>query len=441
MRKVKSSLESPEFADVFSTVWGSPTLAQDPKPAMNRRILRVDPFSGAAGDMFLGALCDLGISLDELQDGLAQLHLPGWKLKFEAVLRAGVSAKKARVLLDVLGGAEEGQHGGEHHLEDGIVRSPAEILDIVDRAPLPGPAKDLAHRAFVHLAEAEARVHGTSVDSVHFHEVGATDALIDICGTALGIHLLEIDAVYCAPVAVGQGRFHCAHGELPLPGPATLSLLEGFPLAPSGIQRELVTPTGAAILKALRPSFRPAPTHRHLRSGHGAGSDDRPERPNVLRLSLGEIQDPAGPCEVEEIAFEVDDMTPEALGAFRRRLPAEGVLDLSFFPCTMKKGRPGVAVRLLVEAGTADRLATEVFRHSSTFGLRISRPRRVILDREMIAVETPYGSCSVKIGIQGGETVAIHPEADEVERLAQEAGVDFAEVARAVVEAAARARG
>lgn len=457
--------------------------------------LLVDPFSGAAGDMFLGALLDLGADLEAVRAGLRTLGVGGFRLDAERVTRAGLAATKARVRLDLLGGGEEGlrghaahahrhghgheaghAHGQEHGHEHGHAqgqehahdhphagghghdeehrhdhghgpapaphedhgRHPGEILDLIDRSGLPPAVKALASRAFRLLAEAEAGVHGTTVDQVHFHEVGALDAIVDICGTALALHLLGVERVFSTAVATGSGTIRCAHGTLPIPGPATLRLIEGMPVRAAGVEAELLTPTGAALLRALDPVFAPPGEHRPLRAGYGAGSDDRPGLPNVLRLTLAEALPGPGvapvPAAVAEIRFEVDDMTPEALGHLRSRLPADLVLDLSIAPCQMKKDRPGQRVTILAPESAVATLEPLIFRHTTTFGFRIARVERRVLDREVRTVLTPLGPCRVKVGFHAGEIVQWHPEPDDVAALALASGRSFADVARLVRE-------
>ncbi len=433
------------------------------------KILLIDPFSGAAGDMFLGALIGLGVPVEKLREGLRTLPVGGWRLESEVVSRAGLAAIKARVGLDVLGGGEEsrghdhahghdhvhdhphgasGAHGHEHHDHHdhgdgpGHGMGPIEILSVIARSGLPEPVKVLASRAVRLLGEAEAAVHGTTIDQVHFHEVGAIDAVVDICGTALGLHLLGVEAVWSRPVATGHGMIACAHGRLPVPGPATLELLRGLPVREGGVEAELLTPTGAALLRALGPRFDEPPPARILASGSGAGSDDRPDLPNVLRLVLAETLDaPRSATAVVEMTFEVDDMTGEALGRFRERLPDGAVLDLSITPCQMKKDRPGHRVTLLVAPDRQDEVVEAVFAHTTTFGLRLARKERRILDRQEVTMATPLGSCRVKIGRLGGRVLRIHAESDDVADLARLHGLAFDFVERMVHEAARRTLG
>ncbi|MSR75019.1 MAG: LarC family nickel insertion protein [Planctomycetes bacterium] len=276
---------------------------------MGARILIIDPASGAAGDMFLGAFADLGVDFDALGRALATLPAGGFQLRKERVLRGGVSATKVHVHLDVLGGGEEGPGGavlhgvGAHQHEGhaphwhagpqgghGEVRHLAEILKIIHASALPSEVKSLAIHAFRLLGEAEARAHNCSIDAVHFHEVGATDAIVDICGTALLFLELGVTRVFSLPVATGSGVVACAHGTVPVPAPATQHLLGDFPLRQTLVARELLTPTGAALLRALNPSF-VVPRHRVVAEGYGAGSLDLPLQANVLKLTVAELPD------------------------------------------------------------------------------------------------------------------------------------------------------
>ena len=280
---------------------------------MRRRILIIDPACGAAGDMFLGALTDLGADFEALCRMLATLPAGGFHMQREKVLRGGVPATKVHVHLDALGGGEEGpngeviradaqHHGGAHfhgahgrhqhhghHGNDGPVRGLAEIRSIIHASALPPAAKSLALHAFQLLGEAEALAHNVPVEDVHFHEVGATDAIVDICGTALLVTELGVAAVYSRPVATGSGRVRCAHGDIAVPAPATRHLLGDFPTRPAPVERELLTPTGAALLRALNPTLI-IPAHRVVAEGFGAGTMDFATCANVLRLQIAEIE-------------------------------------------------------------------------------------------------------------------------------------------------------
>lgn len=406
------------------------------------RLLVVDPFSGAAGDMFLGALLDMGVDREALVQGLASLPAAGWRLSAERVRRAGLAAVKARVLLEALGGGEErrGHQGRAGHGAHG--RRPAELRDAVGRSGLPEDARLRALRAIDLLAQAEARVHGVGVEEVHFHEVGATDALVDICGTCLGVSLLGVERVHCRTVATGRGLLRAVHGTLPVPGPATLELLKGLPCEETDVEAELVTPTGAALLRALEADPAPAPAGRVLAAGYGAGSDDRSGRPNVLRLVLLESGGEAGAAEhVCEVRCEVDDMTPESLGRMRSALAGSAVLDLSISAVQMKKDRPGQRLTVICPEDALEEVVEVLFRHSTTFGLRILRPERRVLERETVSVETPLGPCRVKIGRLRGALVRRHPEAEDVASLAAAHGRSFEEVAAIVLAAAASGAG
>lgn len=255
---------------------------------MTRRILIIDPASGAAGDMFLGALVDLGADFGALQAALAALPVGGFEVRRESVVRAGVRATKIRVALDALQGGEEqpGFHAHEH--EHGHGRHLGEILDLILRSSMPERAKALSIKAFGMLGEAEAKAHDCPLEAVHFHEVGATDAIVDICGTALLVSALDVPEVYCRPVSVGAGTVRCSHGVVPVPAPATRHLIGGFPLREPAAQRELLTPTGAALLRALEPRY-DIPPARMIAEGLGAGTLDFVTHPNVLRIQLCEL--------------------------------------------------------------------------------------------------------------------------------------------------------
>ncbi len=313
------------------------------------------------------------------------------------------------------------------------------MSDLYERSGFPARAKALAKAAIGALGEAESRAHGTTIDQVHFHEVGALDALVDIGAFALAITYLDIERIHCRPLALGRGMFQCAHGSLPVPGPAVLNLVTGYPTRPCSVDAELVTPTGAACLRALSPEFGEPPTHTILASGVGAGDDDRPAMPNVLRVWLGETcsGSPGTPESVVTLRCDVDDMTGEELGALRERARNWPILDLTILPLQMKKDRPGHRLECVVAPPRAAEVADLLLRHTSSFGVRWFAEERRVLRREFRTVQLPEGPCRVKLGWLGSECVKAHAESDDVRGLSTRSPRSFREIAE---DAARRAR-
>lgn len=336
--------------------------------------------TGLSGDMIMGALVDAGAPLNELLPLLQALPLTGWEIQAEPVLKGSLQACRMRVLCP----AEEQP------------RYLPEIQAIIRRAAFPKRAEALALTAFQHLAEAEGKIHGCPIGELHFHEVGAMDAILDICLCALAFDALEIQEAYCAPLPLSHGFTECAHGIIPLPAPAVMALLEGAKLAPSNLPGELITPTGAALLKTFlaEEGFSP-PAFTLLKTGLGAGSKDLPI-PNILRLSLGLAQEEALEDEVEVLTAALDDCNPEFLGDLWQRAAEKGALDLYYAPAFMKKGRPGWEITLLAPPGRGEEFAQLLFTHTTTIGLRIRREKRLILPREIIHIPTIYGEIALK---------------------------------------------
>ncbi len=408
------------------------------------RILLLDPFSGIAGDMFLGALIDLGLSLETLQEGLGGLGVP-FRLRAEKVLRGALSATKLHVLVRSATGDgwEEEKHAALHpegsaeqdhgHAHHGHGRSAAEIQELIAASPLSEGVKRRAAKIFAVLAEAEGRVHGVPATDIHFHEVGAVDSIVDICGAALAVELMGLHRILACPVSVGRGLHAMEHGTMPLPAPATAEILKGMPVRFTAIDQELCTPTGAAILSVMVDEFVTAQfSGRVVGVGYGAGSHPRGNPPNVLRATLlGEPGEDAG-VEVGEIVFDVDDMTGEALGAMRGRLEEAGALDVVIQPVQMKKNRPGWRVEVLVRPADLSDLTELVLVETSTLGVRSAVRRRQVLARRIETVETPLGPVRVKVASSGGKVVKRKPEYEDCLRLAETHGLPFEEVRRII---------
>jgi hypothetical protein len=394
------------------------------------RIAYFDCPSGAAGDMILGALVDAGVPFDALEEGLAKLHLPGWSLERREVMKGAFRATKVDVHVhdhDHAGGGADhvhDHHHGHHHHPD---RHLHDILALLDASDLPDPVKRNAKRIFTRLGEAEARVHGTTVDHVHFHDVGAVDAIVDVTGACLGLHLLGIEQVHCSPLPIGGGFVAGAHGRMPIPGPATAELLKGFPMIDTGVRRELVTPTGAAILTTLSTAGGAMPRMTLGAVGYGAGTADL-ETPNLIRLFVGETTGFGGQETVMQLETTVDDMSPQLWEAVMERLFATGALDVHLTPVMMKKGRPGTVLTALCIPDRVHDLSRVLFEESPTIGVRWTPYQRALLDREMVTLPTTHGPIPFKVSRLEGRVVTVTPEFDEVRRIAAAKGLPVREV-------------
>ena len=386
------------------------------------RIAYFDCFAGASGDMILGALLDAGLEPEVWQGELNKLDLPGYELKVERVQKQGIAATAVRVL------ASEGSP--ERHL--------AEIEELIGTSQLPAEVKETSVEVFRRLAVAEARVHGTTPDRIHFHEVGGVDAIIDIVGSVVGLWLLGIEEIYASALPLGHGFVDCAHGRLPLPAPATVELLQGVPVLSRDVEGELVTPTGAAILTTLAKGFGPFPPMTVEKIGYGAGQRDFPF-PNLLRLLVGTIS-PTLDARMETLTLleaNIDDLNPEFYGHLMERLFAAGALDVYLTPVQMKKNRPGTILSVTCLPAQAEALAALVFAETTTIGLRQQEVQRWALARERVEVETPYGLVGVKVARLGGKVMTVSPEYEDCRRLALESGLPLKEI-YAAAEAAFR---
>jgi len=386
-----------------------------------------DTFSGASGDMIVGALLDAGLSIDDLRSDLTKLGLPGYRIRAEVVDKRGFAATKFDVDLDAHHGHEHGH--GHHHEHRGLTA----IVGMIAESSLAQGVKDRAVSIFQRLAEAEAAVHGMPVEDVHFHEVGAVDSIVDIVGAAIGIERLGITQIVSGPLRFGGGTIECAHGTLPVPAPATLRLAEGFPVEYTGIEGELTTPTGAAILTALAGSFGPPPPMTLEKTGIGAGSADRDERPNVLRVLIGKEDDTAADV-VVILEANIDDVSGEIIGYASEALLAAGALDVFAVPVQMKKSRPGVLLSVIAKPTDRRRLEEIIFRETTTLGVRRREEVRTKLERRFVEAEVFGEKVTVKLGLLGGEAVNISPEYESCARVAREKSIPLREVYEAARE-------
>jgi uncharacterized protein (TIGR00299 family) protein len=372
-----------------------------------------DCFSGISGDMTLGALVDAGLPLEVLRAELAKLNLPGYTLSSEKVRRSGISATKVHVVLDE---------------KDQPARHLADISRIINGSSLSPVIQQKSLAIFHRLAEAEAKVHGTTPDRVHFHEVGAVDALVDIVGSVIGLEHLGITEIIGSPVNVGSGTVHTAHGKLPVPAPATVELLRNIPLYSSSITFELTTPTGAAILSTLAASFGLLPQMKVDRIAHGAGNKDFSHTPNVLRLMIGELLPAYGEDRSTLIETNIDDMNPQLYDHVIERLLAQGAQDAYLTPIIMKKGRPAILLSVLCDRINTDAVLDTLFRETTSIGVRIGETGRKKLQREVRQVETSYGTVRVKVSRRGDEIMTVTPEYGDCKMLAEEKKVPLKSV-------------
>ena len=372
------------------------------------RIGYFDCFSGVSGDMILGALVDAGLKLDDLQAAVSSLGVAGIHLTAERVKRGAFVGTRVQVRTD--------ERGHPHrHLPD--------VEAILDRADLPDPVRADATRIFRRLAEAEATVHDTTPDRIHFHEVGALDAIADIVGAAWGIRRLGLEQIRVSPINLGGGFIQAAHGKMPVPAPGTAALLAGVPAYASGIQFELTTPTGAAILTTLAVGYGPMPSMTIQRVAYGAGGRDLREQPNLLRLMVGETPGDMERDQVTVLEATIDDMNPQFFEPLMDRLFEAGALDVFLSHVSMKKSRPGTTLTVLASPDTTDQCASLILSHSTSFGVRAQTATRWKLPRDFITVSTSYGSVRVKRGWLGDRISILAPEYEDCRRLAQTAGV------------------
>jgi hypothetical protein len=389
------------------------------------RTLYFDCFSGAAGDMIVGALLDLGVHFDKLRAALDSLGVSGYSLAAEKVKKKGILATQFRVDLDP---NEKQPH---RHLKH--------VVEIIDRGQLPDVVKASAKETFRRIADAEAQVHGSTPERVHFHEVGAVDSIMDVVGAHFCLHELGVERVSASKLHVGAGTVKCAHGVMPVPAPATALLLQGLPVYGGEVEYELITPTGAALLAQLADSFDAMPGMVIERVGYGSGTRDLPDRANVLRALLGESAEPGRSHEsITIIEANIDDMSPEMLPPLVGDLLEAGARDAFVTPIVAKKGRPAHLVTALCDEAHTDAVARALFRGSTTLGLRIRREERICLEREFRNAKTPWGEVRVKIGRYDGVQTVASPEFEDCRRCAQEAGVPALAVYNAAVAAAAK---
>jgi len=423
------------------------------------RIAYLDCFSGISGDMFLGAAVDAGVPLEKLQFVARNLGLQT-DLVSRRLERGGIAATKVDVLIqghpdrpsrlddlhshdhshahphDHEHSHENTHHDHSHHNPPApesrphLHRGLKEIREIIAHAAIAPAAKTFATRAFELLAQAEGKIHNKHPESIHFHEVGSEDAIVDIVCSAVAIEALAIDRWYCSSLNVGGGTVQCAHGLLPVPAPATAELLQGAPVFSSGIQKELLTPTGAAILRALEVRYEPLPAMTISATGYGAGVRDFPGTPNVVRLLVGESAQQSIPGwgidaanTITVLEANLDDMNPQLFSYVQQKLLNSGALDAFGVTVQMKKGRPGILITVLAPPAEAERLTRILLTETTTLGVRMRQEQRSILDREHVTVQSPWGPIRVKLGLLQGAVVNCAPEFEDCRTIAEATGV------------------
>ncbi len=388
-----------------------------------------DCFGGAAGDMIVAGLLDAGAALGELREQLGRLPLDGYTLAADHVTRGTIAGTLFTVALD----EPPAEHHHPHHHHHG--RNLPDIFALLDAAGYPRRVDDRIRRIFRRLAAAEAKVHNTTVEAIHFHEVGAVDSIVDIAGAVLAMEQLNVERIVASPIPMGRGTIHCAHGVLPVPAPATAELMRAGAIAASDAVGELCTPTGAAILTTLADAFGPLPPLAVDAIGYGAGSRDDEGRINMLRVFVGRDGDETTADTVVELAANVDDTSGELIGAVLGLLLEAGALDAWATPMTMKKSRPALQVGVLCRPADVERLEELLLRETTTIGVRRHACARTKLQRTTVTVETAYGPVRVKLSGRGGQTYTAAPEFDDCARAATAHHVPIRQVQAAALAA------
>jgi uncharacterized protein (TIGR00299 family) protein len=440
------------------------------------RILYLDCFSGISGDMMVGALADLGVTPSTFEWELSNIDIGDHHLHFERQMRRGIAGVK----FDVHGGATHLEHGdhdaahvdtlessapedaelahhdhhhhgsddhshkhqhsekddhdhdhhhhGHHRHDVEPGRSYSAINELINTSELSPFVKQHANSIFRRIAEAEAKIHGIHIDAVQFHEVGALDSIVDVVLTCIGLESLKIEQIYFSELVDGTGTIHCDHGNYPLPAPATLEILKGLPIRQIPVPAELITPTGAAIVAEFQSSIGAMPRIRPQRIGYGLGTRDLGDQPNVLRAVLADLAEESGIGSILEVQANIDDSSPEILGATLDRLLKAGAVDAYFTSVQMKKNRPGVLLTALCSKENLEAVEAVIFRETTTFGIRYRESQRVILDREQVEVETEAGTIQVKIGRFQENLLQVSPEFESCRILAEKSGLPLRRV-------------
>ena len=430
--------------------------------------LYFDCFSGASGDMILGALLDVGVPLEALHAALGSLAIDHGTVSAERVLRAGISATKFKVVAasrteaalqhdrahahshgggrvhshrdahDSQVEARTGHAGREHgagHDADHAHHSLVDVQRYVARSALSPAGKTRVMSLFHRLAETEAAIHDVPLDRIHLHEVGAIDSIVDIVGVVFAMESLGVDRVASSPVNVGSGTIRCTHGDFPVPAPATAALLKNVPIFARGVATELTTPTGALLLTEYAQSFGPMPAMRVQAIGYGAGDKDFPSQPNVLRVMLGQADEAPALERIITLECEIDDMNPQLFGPLMDRLYEAGALDVYYSSVQMKKNRPGTLVTVIAAPDRRDALAGVLFSETTTIGVRQQEMLRERLERKMVTIATACGPVRFKVSSRDGRIVNASPEFEDCARAAAERGLPIKEVQAQAISA------
>src|SRR5262245_13293087 len=405
--------------------------------------LYLDCFAGISGDMFIGALIDCGLDFNLLRSELKKLGVEGYDLSLSRVDRSGIFASKFDVHLHHEhdhqvhdNHSDDPEHDHDHHRHDH--RSLSEIKRIITSSECSERVKDRALAIFQRIGEAEAKIHNVPIETIHFHEIGALDSIIDIVGACIGLEALQIDRIIASPLHVGSGTFTCAHGTYPVPGPAAAELLRGVPIYSKEIVGELVTPTGAAIVSTLGSSYGPMPMMRIELIGYGAGTRTYPKFPNVLRALVGELEEDVDKTlkTVTVIESNIDDLNAQVFGHLMEKLLTAGALDIFYTPVQMKKNRPGVLVTLLCKPEDKNLMIEHVFRETTTIGVRYRNEMREVLRREFVTLETNFGPIKIKVSrAPDGRVMNYAPEFEDCKNAAEKHHVPVREVQTAALNA------
>ncbi len=384
------------------------------------KIAYFDCFSGASGDMILGAMLSCGLDIEVLKRELSGLQVPGYELSSAGVIKSSLRAIQANVIID--------------KAYEVPSRTLSAIIDLIEQSALDELVKTKAIKIFKRLGEAEAFVHGVELEKVHFHEVGAIDSIVDIVGSVIGLNLLGIDRIMCSPINVGGGFVKTSHGVLPSPAPATLELMKGLPTYSTGMHGELLTPTGAAILSTLASDFGPMPDFRIMSVGYGSGKSDF-DFPNVVRLVIGESP------EINEIQYSepvavmetnIDDMSPQIYDYVFDKALKNGALDICLTTMQMKKNRPGIQLQIICPVSHLSSMAELIFGETTSIGLRWRIENRIVANRTIESIETEYGKSRVKVAYWNGEVVNVAAEYEDCKKLAAATNVSIKQVMMAV---------
>lgn len=382
-----------------------------------------DCFSGISGDMILGALVDAGVSVEDLNKELSRLSVKGYEMKSRKVKRAGFSAIKVDVEIKSKVGSRKPE-----------ARKWKDIKSIIETSTFSNKIKQRGLRIFKRLFEAEARVHGGRYNSVHLHELGAVDCLVDIFGTLIGIDILGIETIYSSALNLGSGTIKSEHGLLPVPAPASIELLKEIPVFSSDVSFELTTPTGAALMSSLSSGFGPMPDMNISKTGIGAGRRDFKDRPNILRIFMGEGADEmmTGHSDITVIETNIDDMNPQVYEYVMDKLFKAGALDVYLTRIIMKKGRPGIKLTVLCDDNKKDKIADIIFKETTSIGIRCQKTGRKTLEREIRTAKTKYGKVNVKVSRLENGKEKISVEYEDCKKIAKKFNIPLLEVMKAI---------